>query len=82
MTPTEFAARTDAVLHYVGALLTHPEGTPEWTVGRTFALMTDRERSAYIQQLVTESPRGTRVLEIGWDLLAIIQGLPESEVAA
>ncbi len=82
MTPTEFAARTDAVLHDVGALLTHPEGTAEWTVGRTFALMTDRERSAYIQQLVTDCPRDSRVFEIGWDLLAIIQGLPESEVAA
>jgi hypothetical protein len=80
MTPTEYATRMDELLHYVGSLLVAPQETPEWQVGRTFALLPDNERLTYVRHL---SADGTgRVAEIGWDLRAIILGWPESGAAA
>ena len=73
MTPTEYAAWTDSILRYVGRLLTHDAGTPEWTIGRTFALMGhDGIRLAYVEQLVAENREQSRVHEIAWDLRALL----------
>jgi hypothetical protein len=75
MTPAEYRARMDEVLRYLGALLTSPAGSTEWTVGRTFATMPDLFRATYLQSLIESGGRGR---EIGGDLLAIIHGYPEA----
>ena len=76
MTPAEYQSRIDQILRYLGGLLTHPEGSVEWTVGRAFATMPDLMRASYIQSLIDE--RRGRAFEIGWDLRSIIQGYPEA----
>jgi len=82
MTPTQYQAGLDELLRFVGHLLTCPAGSPEWEVGRTFALASDSERLRYVADLIASTGERSRLHEIGWDLRAILLGWPESEVAA
>ncbi|MFJ4653810.1 hypothetical protein ACIP5Y_21295 [Nocardia sp. NPDC088792] len=83
MTPFEYSQRMDQILRYVGGLLVFPDGTPEWTIGRTFALLPDSERIGFLRTLVNETQdTKSRAFEIGWDLRAIIEDWPESGAAA
>ncbi|MGW4718917.1 hypothetical protein [Nocardia sp. NPDC004260] len=82
MTPYEYSLRLDEILRYVGRLLISPTGSVEWEVGRTFALISDQERLRYLQSLLANSPEGSRLWEIGWDLRAIVLGWPEAQAVA
>lgn len=77
MTVTEYSKRLDEVLRYVGTLLTYPQGSPEWAVGRAFVMTADADRLRLVERLVSDNAEGSREYEIGWDLQAIIHGWPE-----
>lgn len=82
MTVTEYMAWTDSILRYVGGLLTHPAGTPEWEIGRQFALLGDEFRLRYVQDLLLDRAEGTRQYEIAVDLRLLILNWPESRAVA
>lgn len=81
MTPYEYAQHMDAILRYVGHLLTCAPDSIEWHIGRNFALLDDEQRFRYVQLLVG-GPEGTREFEIGWDLRALLLGWPETKAVA
>lgn len=80
MTVTEYQARLDEILFYVGGLLVAARDSVDWQIGRTFALLADCERVRYVADLLTK-PERSREWEIGWDLRAIMVGWPEGGVA-
>jgi hypothetical protein len=82
MTLAEYSKRLDEVLRYVGRLLTAPEGSPEWSVGRAFVMTPDADRLGLVDRLVTDHGEKSREHEIGWDLQAIMRGWPDGGAAA
>jgi hypothetical protein len=82
VTPTEHAVRMDQIFRYIGRLLTAPDGSTEWHVGRMLLALPASRRLAFVDSLIDDHPETTRAYEIGWDLWAIARGLPESEAAA
>ncbi len=73
MTLTEYMAWTDGILRYLGGLLTHPAGTPEWEIGREFALKGDDNlRLQYVSDVLIDRPQGSREHEIAWELRGLI----------
>lgn len=73
MTLTEYMAWTDGILRYLGGLLTHPAGTPEWEIGRAFALLgDDYKRLQYVGDLLMDRPQGSREHEIAWNLRSLL----------
>lgn len=82
MTIPEYSARMDQVLRFVGRLLTAPDGSVEWRIGRKFVMIPDSERMTYIEALIDSHLEKSREFEIGWDLRAIMLDLPESRVSA
>ncbi|MEV6555916.1 hypothetical protein AB0M22_09380 [Nocardia sp. NPDC051756] len=81
MSIVEYQDNLDDLLRYVAALLTYPAGSPEWEIGRTFALIADQDRWRYLQSLLEDNPAESRPWQIGWDLRAIVLGWPEAGAA-
>lgn len=81
MTPIQHATDVDRVLRYVAALLLCSPGSPEWRIGKQFALLNDAGRSRYLQDLLATADKDSRTGQIAAELQAIIRGTSESGAA-